>query len=82
MKIEITGNPQSRTFNENTFWSQEGYIHKEGQKYPTRLNVSIENQNKAFALGFYVVDLTNSTYVGQYDSLQFSRFLTLLPVKE
>jgi len=81
MKIEVTGQVVGRTFGDNTYYSQEAYIHKDGAKYPEKMNLSVESGNKAYALGFYTLNLPLSTYIGQYDALSFSRYLVLTPEK-
>jgi len=82
MKIEVTSDAQTRHTQNGDMHFQEAYLHKEGAKYPSRVQLSIESIQKAYAQGFYLLDVAKSTYIGQYDALNFSRFLTLIPVKQ
>ena len=86
IQIEITGTLQQtdRVYDgrEVTRYHQEAYLHRPSEKYPEKVSFQVEDANKALPLGFYNIDFDNSLQVGQWNSLGFSRFLQLVPVKQ
>lgn len=80
--IEVISNVQQRTFGQNTYYSQEIAVHKEGSKYPDKATLNIQNENSAYPQGKYELDVARSTGTDQYGSLSLVRYPKLIPVKQ
>lgn len=86
MKIEIKSNElnvksgtSKRTGKAYSITEQVGYLHVEGEAYPVRCVLQIEDGAQAYAPGLY--ETANELAVGDFGRLSVSRRLSLVPVR-
>jgi hypothetical protein len=85
MKIEIKSadvNVKSGVSKKNgkpyTIREQVGYLHQEGEAYPVRCVLALEDQQESYAPGVY--ETANELYVGDFGRLAVSRSMRLVSV--
>lgn len=57
---------------------QEAWMHTTGKPYPSRVMISLQPEQQAYAPGFYTLH-DDSFQSGEYDRMEFSRYLVLTP---
>lgn len=86
MKVEITSTEtktisgvSSRTNKPYNLNKQKGYLHLEGQKYPSAFEFTLADNATPYPNGFYTVD-ESSFFIDRFGSLNVSGSLKLVPL--
>ena len=84
MKIEIKSNDvgvksgtSKRTGKPYSIREQVGYLHQDGEAYPVRCVLNLEDGQEPYAPGVY--ETANELYVGDFGRLAVSRSMRLVP---
>lgn len=87
MKIEVKSadvNVKSGTSKKSgkpySIREQVAYLHVQGEAYPQRCVLQLEDDQQPYAPGVY--DTANELYVGDFGRLSVSRRMTLQPVRK
>lgn len=85
MKIEIKSNDVNvksgtsrRTGKAYSIREQVGYLHQDGEAYPVRCVLQLDDDQQGYAPGLY--ETSNELTVGDFGRLSASRNMRLVPV--
>lgn len=86
MKIEIVdATAKTRQFSKDgkdyVFREQEAFLHREQDRYPTRMTISLGKDQGPYGPGFYCVS-DESFYVNKYGNLDVAKEMRLLPLSD
>jgi Helix-destabilising protein. len=84
VSVEIISNEvhqrsfQSKEGKTLSFREQDAYLHREGDRYPDRMRISL-GERPAWPVGRYTISPSSLT-VGRFGQLEFERQVNLVPV--
>lgn len=64
---------QRRTEKGNNFFRQDAYMHVEGEKYPVKVRVPVEDI-RGHSVGMYEIDWAANVRTSRYDDVELNPF--------